>query len=188
MRQRFINRDHLDDWIYSSENIIIEELNYGKLLEGSSTSRTITAQYKGWDPIRVNGLFIKSIPKEFYEGNNNPAIDLQTILRWADDFTGEIESPGKPGIEIIQTHWETGLPVIDQVTYGTGDSVISPVPYVGHKNGYLLTDDTLKVTLTINIPEDLFNMYSSSYLHLAFDISYQTLNESLFTSVKDELC
>ena len=179
-----------DLWVYYDENDnVITELSYGSVLPDNSIGEIVKARYRGFRPIKVVGFYITSVESAFYNGGQNPVIDREAIIAWADNFTGADVPPGTPGLEIQFDDVDSGLPVVTQVKSGTGDTSWSPIEYTGHTNGIVSRDDIISLVLRVTAPSDADNeVWSAAKYHFGFDISFIEIPENLVAPLVGEAC
>lgn len=179
-----------DVWVYyDEEDNVITELDYGAMLPTNSIGQVIKARYRGFSPIKVLGFFINDIEGAFYNGSASPIIDKETIIAWADQFTGAAVPPGTPGLEIQFDDITSGLPVITQVESGAGDTEYSPIEYTGHENGIVSRDDIIVFTLRLTAPNDANNeVLKAARYHFGVSLSFIEIPENLVDPLVGEVC
>lgn len=180
-----------DLWVYRDlDDNVITQLTFGQVLPGNTIAQTIKIQYRGFSPVKVFGFHLLKMERDFYEGNSGSEIDRKTILRWADDFTASPPlAQGNPGLEITQTHWDTGVVTTTQFKTGVGDLPWRNVTYIGHEDGYLSTDDMMTIDLRITAPDDAAKqVLQAGKFHFGLDISFTEVPKDLVQELINEDC
>lgn len=179
-----------DLWLYrSSTNRVVTGLSFGTLSPEESVTVSISAQYRGFSPVKVLGFYIVPIDERVYDGTQSHLIDYNDLIRWADHFTKGAVPPGTPGLEISQTHWDTQEVVTHQVKSGNGDAPSSLIPYIGREGGILDRDQALQLTFRITAPSDTDReILKAGRFNFGFDIGFIELPPQLEESLINGGC
>ena len=179
-----------DLWVYrNADNDVITQLNFGKVLPNGGLNARLKIQYTGYSPVKVSGFYVTEVLDPFYDGDASPVVDKQTLLTWADNFTGAIVAPLRPGLEISQTDWNTGAVSVTQVKSGVGDLRYNYVPYIGHENGIITIDDEMVIDLFINAPDDVTKqILKAGRFHFGFEINFTEIPRQLHRQLVNEAC
>jgi len=145
-----------DVWLYrSSTNRVVTGLSFGTLSPEESVSISISAQYRGFSPVKVLGFYIVPVDERVYNGTQSNLTDCSDLIRWAEHFTKGASPPGTPGLEISQVRASDDVGVTSQVTTEHGASKAALIEYVGHTNGVVTRDQKIELTLRITAPSDV---------------------------------
>lgn len=182
--------DYLDSWIFrDSSGKVIRELDFGYAEPGTTISTSITAEYRGYDTIRVHGFYISDVPESIYSGLKAPSIDKAEIIRWADWYTGDAYFLGAPGMELAQIDWDSQTPVVDQVRSGQGDTEDSLINFVGVEGGILQRDRRFPLTISINIPSaETKQITRAMKLNFGIEISFSKVLAPLLENISGDSC
>jgi hypothetical protein len=161
-------------WIFRNSNgVVIRELDFGYAEPDTTVSTTITAEYRGYETIRVHGFYLTEVPPLIYKGIKTPSIDKSEIIRWADWYTGEDYYIGAPGLELLQIDASTELPNIQQARTGLGDTPDSLIEFVAVEGGLLRRDRKFELTININIPKsEIKQIVKSMKLNFGIEIAF----------------
>ena len=169
-------------WIFrDNNNRVLTSLDLTPVAQNTTLTTDINLEYRGIRPVIILGFYITEISSAIYSGNKNGQIDKYELLRWADEYTiAGAESPGLPGLEISQKHWESSEWITTQVKSGTGDSRATPLSYIGHPGAILPLDQRAYLKLHITIPNAaLKQITEASRFHFGFEISSIEIPESI---------
>lgn len=178
-----------DLWVYrNGDNEVITELSFGEMAPSGHVGEQLKIQYRGWNPVVVQGFYLTFIPEAFYAGDHKNALDKATLIQWADRW-GSGGGPGQIGLELQQTNVDTDLLEIDLFRTGNGDAEYAVLPYKGHPDGILRRDDTMEIELRLNAPDDVSKqLLAAGSFHFGLDISFMEIPENLFEVLEPEEC
>jgi hypothetical protein len=179
-----------DLWIFRGiDGKVIRELDFGYAEPGTTVSTTVSAEYRGYETIRVHGFYLTEVPEIRYRGIKSPSIDKAELIRWADWFTGDTYYVGAPGLEILQENESTGLPDISQARTGLGDTADSLIDFVVIEGGILRRDRKFSFTININIPSsEIRQINKSMKLNFGIEISFSIAPAPLITAQTGDSC
>ena len=105
----------------------------------------ISFEYSGYRSIKTSGFYLIEVPGPEYEGLQEPAIDVQTVLGWADRYYNPANKDDfeRPGLHLSQTVEGVTTVRTFRSSEERGGNIGMPMPILGGEEMILPADRTV---------------------------------------------